>query len=190
MQWTRAISAILYERTVYASRWPLQGEGRLARPPCGMRESGHIDMRVLFCGFDGVLHAQRATSVPFGVRPARLFEWLDVLEALLAPHDDAFVVVHSRWRSEWTDSELAMPLQRLGSRFLGSVPKGPRYASILQWLERNRSVSSYRILDDEAKEFPHPPPAQLVLCHPDTGIYDRRVRQQVREWLHGCEAAA
>jgi hypothetical protein len=29
-----------------------------------------------------------------------------------------------------------------------------------------------------------------VLCHPDTGIYDRPVRQQLREWLHGVEAVA
>jgi len=146
-------------------------------------------MRVLFCGFDGVLHPQRALAVPFGTVPERVFEWVDVLELLLAPHDDVFVVVHTRWRNEWTDGELALPLQRLGSRFLGSVPKGPRYASILQWLQRNRSVSSFRILDDDAREFPDPPPAQLVLCHPDTGIYEWRVRQQLRDWLHGTELA-
>jgi hypothetical protein len=147
-------------------------------------------MRVLFCGFDGVLHPQRAAAVPFGVVPERLFEWVDVLELLLAPHDDVFLVVHSRWRHEWTDGELAQPLRRLGSRFLGSVERGPKYPSILRWLQRNRSVSSYRNVDDDAKAFPDPPPAQLVLCHPDTGIDDRRVRQQLREWLHGVEAVA
>jgi hypothetical protein len=146
-------------------------------------------MRVLFCGFDGVLHPQRAASVPFGVVPHRLFEWVDVLEALLAPHDDTFVVVHSRWRHEWTDAELAAPLRPLGTRFLGSVPPGPRHAAIVQWLAGHRWVSSYRILDDEAREFPDPPPAQLVLCHPDTGIYDRRVRQELRDWLHGVTPA-
>jgi hypothetical protein len=149
-----------------------------------------MPMRVVFCGFDGVLHPQRAADVPFGAVPARLFEWVDVLEALLAPHDDAFVVVHSRWRHEWTDAELARCLPTLGSRLLGSVPKGPRYPAICQWLARNPSVRSYRILDDEAKEFPDPPPSQLVLCHPDTGLYDWRVRQQVREWLHGVEMMA
>jgi len=79
-------------------------------------------------------------------------------------------------------------LQRLAPRCLGSVPRGPRYASILQWLNGHRSVSSYRILDDEAKEFPDPPPAQLLLCHPDTGIYDWRVRRELRAWLHSVQA--
>jgi len=47
---------------------------------------------------------------------------------------------------------------------------------------------SYRILDDEAKEFPDPPPAQLLLCHPDTGIYEWRVRRELRAWLHSVQA--
>lgn len=151
-------------------------------------------MRVLFCGFDGVLHPQRAAHVPFGEVPTRLFEWVDVLEALLAPHDDVFVVVHSGWRNEMTAAEVAAPLRRLGARYLGVVPCGPKYPSILRWLRCNPSVDDYRILDDEAKEFPQPPLRQLLLCHPETGIYDWRVRQQLRQWLHqpigaGFEAA-
>jgi len=141
-------------------------------------------MRVVFSGFDGVLHPQGAANVPFGVVPERLFEWVDILEALLAPHEDAFLVVHSHWRHEYTEGEIAAALHPLRPRLLGCVPKGPRYESIRQWLARNRSVDSFRILDDEPKEFPEPPPAELVLCHPDTGVYDWRVRQQLREWLH------
>jgi hypothetical protein len=149
-------------------------------------------MRVLFCGFDGVLHPRHAAHVPFGEVPERLFEWVEVLEALLAPHDDVFIAVHSHWREEMTAAEVAAPLKPLGSRYLGAVPRGQTYASILRWLGCNPSVSAYRILDDEAKAFPQPPPAQLLLCHPETGIYDWRVRQQLREWLHerafgGCE---
>ena len=141
-------------------------------------------MRIVFSGLDGVMHPWRASRVGFGDVPVRLFEWLDVLEALLAPHEDVFVVLHSHWRHEMTDGELAAALRCIGDRFLGSVPKGPRYSGILQWLAKNPSVSSFRILDDQASEFPQPPPAELVLCHPEAGIYDWKVRRQLQEWLH------
>jgi len=141
-------------------------------------------MRVIFSGFDGVLHPQHAAHVHFGERPVRLFEWVDILEALLAPHDDAFVVAHSHWRDELTDGELGEALKPLKSRFLGSVPRGPRYDGIRAWLARNPSVVSFRILDDEPHQFPDPPPAELVVCHPQTGVYEWRVRRELREWLH------
>ena len=141
-------------------------------------------MRVIFCGVDGVLHPWNAAAVAFGEVPQRLFEWTDILGCLLAPHDDVFVVVHSRLRHEWTDTELRDALKPVANRFLGSVPHGPRYPSILEWLGRHRSVSSYRILDDEAHEFPDPPPAQLLLCHPEGGIYEWRIRRQLQQWLH------
>jgi hypothetical protein len=144
-------------------------------------------MRVLSCSFDGVLPPRHARYVPFGTVPSRLFEWLDILEALLAPHDDVFVVVHSDWRHEWTDGELVAALGGLAPRVLGTVPKGPTYPSILQWLRRHPTITSYLLLDDDAKAFPDPPPPELILCHPETGIYDWRVRQQVRAWLHATE---
>jgi transposase InsO family protein len=141
-------------------------------------------MRVLFCEFDGVLHPRSARCVRFDEVPTRLFEWLDVLQALLAPHDDVFLVVHSDWRHEWSDSELAAALPGLECRLLDSAPRGPKDSAIAQWLSRNPSVTSHLILDDDAKAFPDPQPPELVLCHPETGIYDWRVRQQLREWLH------
>lgn len=146
-------------------------------------------MRVLCCDFDGVLHPRHARDVPFGTIPTRLFEWVDVLEALLAPHDDVFLVVHSPWRYEWSDAELRAPLGGLAARCLGSVPKGPKRAAIDAWLQRNPSVMSYRILDDEPKGFGDPQPPELIVCHPDTGIYDWRVRQQLRAWLHENDGA-
>lgn len=141
-------------------------------------------MRVIFSGFDGVLHPQHAVHFEFGQWPARLFEWVDILEALLAPHEDVFVVAHSHWRQELTDGELAEALRPLKHRFLGSVPRGPRYPGIRAWLQRNPSVQAYRILDDQPHEFPSPPPAQLLVCHPETGVYDWRVRHELRCWLH------
>jgi len=145
-------------------------------------------MRVVFSGVDGVLHPWASAHAAFGEVPQRLFEWVDVLEALLAPHDDVFVVLHSHWREELTDGELAQALREVGPRYLGSVPRGPRYDGIRAWLARNPTVDSFRILDDDARAFPDPPPGELLLCHPDSGIYDWRVRRQLQAWLHAASS--
>lgn len=142
-------------------------------------------MRVIFSGIDGVLHPRHAAAVAYDEVPERLFEWVDIVESLLAPHDDVFLVIHGEYGYEWTDAELCSALRSLAGRFMGSVPKGPRYPSILEWLGRNPSVTSCRILDDEPKQFPAPPPDELLLCHPETGIYEWKVRRQLQRWLHG-----
>ena len=81
--------------------------------------------------------------------PERLFEWGDIVESPLAP-----------------DTELCSALRSLAGQFLGSVPKGPRYPTVLQWLGRNPSVTPCRILDHQPKQFPAPSPDESVLCHP------------------------
>jgi hypothetical protein len=44
-------------------------------------------------------------------------------------------------------------------------------------------VSSYRILDDSPVAFGDPPPPELILCDPRTGLSEPHVQQQLREWL-------
>jgi len=146
-------------------------------------------MRVLFCGFDGVLHPRDAARVPFGIAPTRLFEWVDVLAALLAPHPETFVVVHSAWRHEFAPMELAPALGPIAGQWLGCVPPGPTHPAILAWLARNPTVDTYRVLDDDPRQFPDPPPPQLLLCHPNTGVHEARVQRQLRAWLHGAPDA-
>lgn len=135
-------------------------------------------MRVLFLDIDGVLHSAKA-----GTPESQLFCWFDELVCLLAPHPDVMLVVHSTWRLDHTAAELGDLLGVLASRYLGVTPRGPRWESIRWWLYQNKAVTSFRILDDQPREFVDPVPVELIVCHPETGLSAPEVRAQVRDWL-------
>jgi hypothetical protein len=147
-------------------------------------------MRVLFLDFGGVTHPSGADDERSAGRRATaslgrldVFCWFDILIGLLAGHADVFVVVHSNWRYACSPQEIGDLLGDLGRRYLGCTPPGDRYASILAWLARNPDVESYRILDDTARAFTDPPPPELILCDPRTGLSEPRVQAQLRAWL-------
>lgn len=148
-------------------------------------------MRVLFLAFGGVTHPSGIDddTGPGRRAPASLggrldvFCWFDILVGLLAGHADVFVVVHSNWRHACTPQEIGDLLGDLGNRYLGCTPRGDRYASILAWLGRNPGVDSYRILDDAARAFTDPPPPELILCDPRTGLSEPGVQSELRSWL-------
>lgn len=148
-------------------------------------------MRVLFLDFDGCLHPPGllATQTLQGADgafeyavPVNLFLWVPILTDLLAPHPDVFIVVHSNWRGTYSAAEIGDMLGDLGKRYLGVTPSGPTYASITAWLSRN-TATSWRILDDTPREFPDPPPLELIVCHPLMGLSAPEVQAQVGEWL-------
>jgi hypothetical protein len=140
---------------------------------------------VLFLDIDGVLHpgpARRGQERQAALTVTH-FGWLPVLVNVLRPHEDVGVVVHSTWRHDYDEDELREFLPGLAGRFLGAVPAGERYPSIMSWLEANPDVRDYRILDDDASMFPHPHPDQLILCDPDTGVTGDAVLIALRKWL-------
>jgi len=143
--------------------------------------------RVLFIDIDGVLHLARE---PGSVGPSDTFTrvghfgWLAGLAELLRPYPDVAVVVHSSWRLAYSVDELREMLFELGERPIAVTPPGERYASVLAWL-RGRPEASYRILDDEASEFPQPPPAELIVCDPKLGVSGESVREALASWLDG-----
>lgn len=148
-------------------------------------------MRVVFLDFGGVTHPSGSeddtgnTTFAAARLVGRLdvFCWIDILIGLLAEHADVFVVVHSNWRYARSPQEIGDLLGDLGNRYLGCTPAGDRHASILAWLERNPGVQAYRILDDSARAFSDPPPPELILCDPRTGLSEPRVQAQLRDWL-------
>lgn len=137
------------------------------------------NMRVLFIDFDGVLHPSEQADA------SRLthFCWLSVLVDALRSHSDVRIVVHSTWRYMYDDDELRMLLGPLGNQVVGSTGHGPRFESIRGWLYANKACKSYRILDDDATDFPVPPPDELVLCNPSTGVAAQDVRIALSTWL-------
>ena len=135
-------------------------------------------MRVLFLDFDGVLHPG-PDAQPHEIAP---FAWLPALAHLLSQHPEVGVVVHSNWRLGHDADELRALLGPLGERFLGATGPGERYASILDWLRAHEAVDCC-ILDDDAREFPDPPPAELILAPTHAGIGDEETQRRVRGWL-------
>jgi len=104
---------------------------------------------------------------------------------MLRPHPDVHVVAHSTWRYTHDVDELRLLLGVLGPRLVGATPTGPRYDSILWWLNQNPRYSSYRILDDDPREFPDPLPAELVLCDPRSGVSAPDVQAALKDCLSG-----
>lgn len=137
-------------------------------------------MRIVFLDFDGVLHP---TPLADADQPLRL---LPHLTRVLAGSDVA-LVVHSTWRYVYRPRELAELLVTAGAPLLGATPRGPRYESILWWLHLNPSVTDYIILDDDAKEFPDPPPAELLLCDPADGLLTPGVLDRLGRWIERPE---
>lgn len=139
--------------------------------------------RVLFVDFDGCLHPL-STGLTSGGAPVKTphFGWLPALAEALRGHDDVGLVVHSTWRYEYDVDELRGLLGSLGQRVIGATPRGPRLDSILWWTNLSQ-CTDYRILDDDASEFPSPPPPQLILCCPSTGVAAPAVLAALKKWL-------
>lgn len=143
----------------------------------------------LFLDFDGVLHptaVEGEASTDPGTRGAvhtPHFGWLPLLVKLLKPHPHVAVVVHSTWRYTHNLEELRDLLGELGPRVVGATPHGPRYEAIHEWLRLNPQFASHRILDDALTEFPDPPPAELILCEPRTGVSSTAVLCALQNWL-------
>lgn len=137
-------------------------------------------LKLLSIDFDGLLH-------PVGTGITQInttfFGFLPVLEAFLAPHAEVRVLVHSTWRYSYQAAALQMFLGGLGERFVGAAPRGPRYESVLWFIQQNPQFASYRILDDDPREFPDPPPAEVIFCDPLLGITDPQLQAQLRAWL-------
>ena len=177
---TNAMTPALAEST--RGRWHHTGA---PRPPGNIR--ARPQGRVLFIDFDGVLHP--ATSGPgvmnSAVLATPLWGWVPTLARVLRPHADVGLVVHSSWRCTHNVEELRSLLGPLGSRVVGSTPDGQRYESCLRWLRLNPTYTSYRILDDDRREFPDPLPAELILCDPNTGVSAPAVLAALSHWLAG-----
>jgi hypothetical protein len=135
-------------------------------------------MRVLFLDFDGVCHPGPDVQASW-----THWCWLPILARTLAQHEDVRIVVHSTWRLDHSVDELRELLGTLGPRVIDATPVGGRLESIERWLEDHAEVSSYRILDDDEREFFYPLPAELIVCDTARGISDPDARRELQAWL-------
>lgn len=135
--------------------------------------------KILFLDFDGVLHAASDPGPDM-----RQFVWLPILKGLIAGHDDMHIVIHASYRRISPADFLREQLGLGKDLCLGVThPRLERWASIQDWVKGRPWIESFRVLDDQAWEFPKPLPAQLILCDGELGVSDPTVQSALREWL-------
>ncbi|WP_458766333.1 HAD domain-containing protein [Cupriavidus basilensis] len=152
--------------------------------------------KYLFLDGDGVLHPVSALeSFAMGmprsvaVRHGRLFRWVSILDELLYG-TSVQIIVHSAWRRLITTAELLQYLGPLANRYSGMTNlEMSRWEGILYSVGRlGLREEQWLVLDDHATYFPDPLPQQLVLCDPELGIWEQRVRARVQAWAMNASA--
>lgn len=115
----------------------------------------------------------------------RQFVWLPILAELLRDQSDLGIVVHASARQESSADFLRQRLRFTTQVFKGvTEPSLARWPSIQHWVLTHPETSSYRILDDQASEFPDPAPSELILCDGRKGVSEIGVQDRLRLWLN------
>ena len=156
-------------------------------------------MKICYLDYDAVLHdgnvLRNRTRGMYIRTPGRaFFEWMPVLEELLAPYPDLKIVLSTTWVRELgfneAKHELSPALRErvIGSTFLHShIVKAqfdtmPRGMQILGDVER-RKPAHWFALDDDAFGWPARYEAHLILTDTRSGLSDPAVQERVRQWL-------
>lgn len=134
--------------------------------------------RGLFLDFDGVLHP---AGIPGSVLP---FEWVAVLNELLAAHPDVGIVVHSTWRDVYPEDALREFLNPLDQRLLGVVGTGEKPQAIASFAMSRPDIEDWLVLEDEKFDVPGLF-CNFVICDPTLGISEPAVQERLRRWLEG-----
>lgn len=153
-------------------------------------------MELFYLDFDGVLHHEDVYSHPkrgiYITEPNRtLFEWMPLLEELVAPHPTVKIVLSTSWvrvRSfAFAKRQLSWNLQErvVGATFHNGYMRKdefallPRGVQIAQDVSRRRPKSWFA-LDDDYEGWPEWCRENLVRTDGATGISDPRVQEAVR----------
>ena len=147
--------------------------------------------KYLFLDFDGVLHPDRYSLSNYDpdrvFRNNEIFSQAPILAALLKEYP-CQVIISSSWRFTHSLDEMKEKLPKgiaknvagvTGDAYVGPHP---RYNEIKEYLtSRNKSLFSWRALDDSKLEFPNGC-TDLILCDPNTGIASKQI-QELKKWL-------
>lgn len=154
---------------------------------------------VCYCDFDGVTHDDAVYRAPrigiYMLTPGRrLFEWLPILEDLLAPYPDVKIVLSTSWVRvrgfQFAKRQLTTSLQ---SRVIGATfhnretPKSefdnmPRGMQICADVGRRRPARWFAI-DNDDQGWPAWCRDQLIKTDDRLGLSDIRVQETIRKVL-------
>lgn len=156
-------------------------------------------MKICYLDYDAVLHdgnvlRNRTRGMTIKTPGRTFFEWMPVLDELLAPYPDLKIVLSTTWVRELGFNEAKHELSSsLQDRVIGSTflhPKiikvefdtMPRGMQILGDVER-RKPTHWFALDDDAFGWPARYTQHLIRTNPQTGLSDPAVQQCVRQRL-------
>ncbi len=163
-------------------------------------------MNLCYLDYDAVLHdgnvLRNRTRGMYIKTPGRtFFEWMPILEELLAPHTEVKIVLSTTWVRELgfdaAKHELSAPLRErvIGATFLhpkivkSEFDMQPRGLQILGDVTR-RKPTHWFALDDDAFGWPAAARDQLILTSERLGLSDPAVQAQVREALERMQGAS
>ena len=156
-------------------------------------------MKILYLDFDGVLHDEAVYYHPkrgiYIQTPNRvLFEWMPILEKLLARHPEVKIVLSTSWvrvkSFNFAKQHLSAPLQErvIGATYhrrlmrrawFESLPRGEQ---IVQDVVR-RVPTSWFAIDDDSRYWPPEFRDNLIETDGHLGISDPNIQSAIRETL-------
>ncbi|WP_194726557.1 HAD domain-containing protein [Noviherbaspirillum malthae] len=155
--------------------------------------------KVLYLDFDGVLHHENVLTHPYRgtyiAAPGRmLFEWMPILEALLASHPDVAIVLSTSWvlgRSfDFAKSRLSSSLQKrvIGATFNHRLIRKDEFSLLSRGQQVAEDVSrrepkSWFAIDDEELGWPAWCRDKLIRTDGAVGISNFDVQHSVRKRL-------
>ena len=156
-------------------------------------------MKVLYLDFDGVLHDDAVYWHPkrgIYMRPPgrTLFEWMPILENLLLPHPDVFIVLATSWvrvrRYTFAKNQLSASLQSrvIGATFHHREMRKDEFAHLPRGVQilndvRRRGPQSWFAIDDDDYFWPAFCRDNLIKTDGATGISAPEIQDAIRERL-------
>lgn len=156
-------------------------------------------MKICYLDYDAVLHdgnvlRNRTRGMHIRTPGRTFFEWMPILDDLLAPYPDLKIVLSTTWVRELgfneAKHELSPALQErvIGATFLhpniirAEFDTKPRGVQIREDAERRRPTHWFA-LDDDAFGWPAKCLDKLIQTSSQAGLSDPAVQQKVRQRL-------
>ncbi len=156
-------------------------------------------MKICYLDYDAVLHdgnvlRNRTRGMTIRTPGRTFFEWMPVLDELLAPYPDLKIVLSTTWVRELGFNEAKHELSpSLQDRVIGSTFLHPKIIKVeFDTMSRGmqivgdvqrRKPSDWFALDDDAFGWPVKYAQHLIQTSPQSGLSDPAVQQRVRQRL-------
>jgi hypothetical protein len=163
-------------------------------------------MKICYLDYDAVLHdgnvLRNRTRGMYIKTPGRtFFEWMPILDELLAPYPDLKIVLSTTWVRELGFNEAKHELSpSLRERVIGATFLHPKIVKAdFDTLSRGmqiwgdverRKPSHWFALDDDAFGWPVVCKQNLILTSGQLGLSDPEVQEKIRQRLAEMYAAA